>query len=85
MLSGFDKVGKTLQMCPHPTVYASYIRYLQPLLRPWADITTKEQGNHPTLWLSTTNNNRTMEDDDDDDDHSLWEDMEFEQDSLHSP
>ncbi|KAI7871432.1 armadillo-type protein [Spinellus fusiger] len=38
MLSGFDKVAKCLRCCPHPTLYDSYIRYLQPLLRPWADL-----------------------------------------------
>lgn len=38
MLSGFDKISKALQTCPHPTLYASYIRYLQPLLQPWADL-----------------------------------------------
>lgn len=38
MISGFDKISKALQTCPHPTLYASYIRYLQPLLQPWADL-----------------------------------------------
>ncbi|KAI8372922.1 armadillo-type protein [Radiomyces spectabilis] len=38
MLSGFDKISKALRGCPHPTLYASYIRYLQPLLKPWADL-----------------------------------------------
>ncbi|ORZ00440.1 armadillo-type protein [Syncephalastrum racemosum] len=39
MLSGFDKIAKALQQCPHPTLYASYVRYLQPLISPRADLT----------------------------------------------
>lgn len=39
MLSGFDKTAKALQQCPHPTLYASYVRYLQPLISPRADLT----------------------------------------------
>ncbi|CAO3589932.1 unnamed protein product [Absidia cylindrospora] len=38
MMSGFDKIAKALQSCPHPTLYALYFRYLQPLLQPMADI-----------------------------------------------
>ncbi|ORZ24297.1 hypothetical protein BCR42DRAFT_446262 [Absidia repens] len=41
MMSGFDKISKALQCCPHPTLYAFYFRYLQPLLQPLADITPK--------------------------------------------
>ncbi|KAI9493773.1 armadillo-type protein [Zychaea mexicana] len=38
MLSGFKKITHALSVCPHPTLHASYIRYLQPLLQPWADL-----------------------------------------------
>ncbi|KAI7857833.1 armadillo-type protein [Circinella umbellata] len=38
MLSGFKKITQALSICPHPTLHASYIRYLQPLLQPWADL-----------------------------------------------
>ncbi|KAI8093621.1 armadillo-type protein [Halteromyces radiatus] len=41
MMSGFDKIAKALQSCPHPTLYAFYFRYLQPLLQPLADISTQ--------------------------------------------
>ncbi|KAI8332918.1 hypothetical protein BC941DRAFT_516672 [Chlamydoabsidia padenii] len=40
MLSGFDKIAKALQGCPHPTLYAFYFRYLQPLLQPITDLNT---------------------------------------------
>ncbi|KAI9482889.1 MAG: armadillo-type protein [Benjaminiella poitrasii] len=39
MLSGFDKISKILIQCPHPTVRASYINYLKPLMIPCADLT----------------------------------------------
>ncbi|KAI9018573.1 armadillo-type protein [Phycomyces nitens] len=42
MLSGFDKISKSLRSCPHPTLYDSYIRFLQPLLRPWADLSPSD-------------------------------------------
>ncbi|KAI9264210.1 armadillo-type protein [Phascolomyces articulosus] len=38
MLSGFKKVTDILLMCPHPTLPSAYIRYLEPLIRPWADL-----------------------------------------------
>ncbi|KAF7724584.1 hypothetical protein EC973_000892 [Apophysomyces ossiformis] len=49
MLSGFDKISKSLRSCPHPTLYASYIRYLQPLLHPWAELTPPGTVNARTL------------------------------------
>ncbi|KAL0082530.1 armadillo-type protein [Phycomyces blakesleeanus] len=42
MLSGFDKISKALRSCPHPTLYDSYIRFLQPLLRPWAELSPSD-------------------------------------------
>ncbi|KAJ8655885.1 hypothetical protein O0I10_008324 [Lichtheimia ornata] len=67
MVSGFDKVAKCLYRCPHPTLYASYIRYLQPLLEPWADITPRHSHNQ--------NSPHTPNDDDDnDDDDDQWTD-----------
>ncbi|KAI8352490.1 armadillo-type protein [Blakeslea trispora] len=38
MMSGFDKISKILIQCPHPTVRASYINYLKPLMNPCADL-----------------------------------------------
>ncbi|CAO3594323.1 unnamed protein product [Absidia cylindrospora] len=54
MMSGFDKISKALQCCPHPTLYAFYFRYLQPLLQPLADITPKRN-------LSMPNANASLE------------------------
>ncbi|SAM07953.1 hypothetical protein [Absidia glauca] len=49
MMSGFDKIAKALQYCPHPTLYALYFRYLQPLLQPLATLYAD-----PPSRLSTT-------------------------------
>ncbi|KAI9311175.1 armadillo-type protein [Dichotomocladium elegans] len=68
MLSGFDKVAKCLHSCPHPTLNATYSRYLDPLLAPWADLGTVLR--EPTR---RTNNN---DNDDDDDDDDQWVDEE---------
>lgn len=32
---------QSLQSCPHPTLYSTYIKYLQPLLQPWAPSTVR--------------------------------------------
>jgi hypothetical protein len=40
---------QSLQSCPHPTLYSTYIKYLQPLLQPWATSTVRpEQEQIPT-------------------------------------
>ncbi|ORZ14062.1 armadillo-type protein [Absidia repens] len=57
MMSGFDKVAKALQSCPHPTLYAFYFRYLQPLLQPMADIRTTSNNHNqgaPNVNADTT-------------------------------
>ncbi|KAG0169605.1 hypothetical protein DFQ28_003524 [Apophysomyces sp. BC1034] len=54
MLSGFDKIAKSLRSCPHPTLYASYIRYLQPLLHPWAELTPPPAASTSQSALSDT-------------------------------
>lgn len=76
MVSGFDKVAKCLYRCPHPTLYASYIRYLQPLLEPWADITPRH---------SHTQSNDHDDDDDDDDEWTDDEEDHQLQENSHSP
>ncbi|KAI9286808.1 armadillo-type protein [Umbelopsis sp. AD052] len=43
MESGFDKIARSLQSCPHPTLYSTYIKYLQPLLQPWATSTVRPE------------------------------------------
>ncbi|KAI8141375.1 hypothetical protein BJV82DRAFT_174574 [Fennellomyces sp. T-0311] len=50
MLSGFKKITHALSACPHPTLYASYIRYLQPLLQPWADLFDIEMDDNDDNW-----------------------------------
>ncbi|KAG2182505.1 hypothetical protein INT43_007436 [Umbelopsis isabellina] len=57
MESGFDKIARSLQSCPHPTLYSTYIKYLQPLIQPWAPSTVAPAelaGQDPPL--STANN-----------------------------
>jgi hypothetical protein len=34
---------QSLQSCPHPTLYSTYIKYLQPLLQPWAASTVRPE------------------------------------------
>ncbi|KAI8334671.1 armadillo-type protein [Chlamydoabsidia padenii] len=54
MMSGFDKIAKALQCCPHPTLYAFYFRYLQPLLQPLATIHPSRSPSHPTTTTDDT-------------------------------
>ncbi|KAI8975717.1 armadillo-type protein [Mycotypha africana] len=48
MLSGFDKIAKILAQCPHPTVRASYINYLSPLMNPCAELPIPDRSATPT-------------------------------------
>ena len=82
MVSGFDKVAKCLYRCPHPTLYASYIRYLQPLLEPWADITLHPSNSQNSSHTPNDHDNTHNSHDDNDDDQWTDDDDDDDDDQL---